>query len=123
MMNDTSSESTADSIANRLTIVLTELVTTDSTLSGDDARREIRELLFPYVQHELEDVRSFGEGGHGGTDYENENEPFSTDEPLTIFVRPQTLSSSGFTVNWGRHGNIHRYVRKESKTTFIYSTH
>jgi len=102
-MNDTISESAADSIANRLTLTLTELVTIGSDLSGDDARREITELLFPIVHHELEDLRSLVKPLDVTV-----NPPFDSDRPLTIFIRPQTLSSTGFTVTWGRHENIHR---------------
>ena len=105
MMNDTGSESVADSIANRLTLTLTELVTIDSSLSGRDARQEIMELLSPIVHHELEDVRAIGHGD----EIINLNPPGSTDEPLTTFIRRDSLSSSGFTVTWGRYKNIHRY--------------
>ena len=84
-------------------MTLTELATVESSLSGQTTRQEIRELLFPIVHHELDDVRS----GGGILIIDGGSRP-DGNESLTIFVRKDSLRSTGFVVNWGRYRNTHR---------------
>ena len=104
--NDTS-EATADSIANRLTRELTALLIATPTplapLIRHQNQDEIRDLLLIVVSHELDDVRTAGNieielGGH----------PSQGVRVLTVFIKPASITSRGFTLVWGRYGNVHR---------------
>lgn len=106
LSNDTS-QATADSIANRLTLMLTELLISSPSPSAPLVQREnkdeIRDLLLPIVNHEIEDLLLLSR-----IEIEDNGPPTSSGHRLTVFVSKSTITSSGFTAIWGRYQSIHR---------------
>ena len=103
MSNSTMTEAAADSIAERLTQALIVLVTSSPTFGRPATRDEIRNILFPVVHHEVNDIfltRQIEVIEAGPKPDGNER--------LTIFIKKESISSSGFSVAWGRYRNIHR---------------